>query len=165
VYMHQMGGMTTNPAPEMNDVGLVGEVTRDCLLTRTRRISRVITSIYDEAMRPHGVNSPQFSLLVLIAKLGGASRAEIGRANFQERSTLTRNLALLLTEGWVEERTPDGRGRSRPIVISPAGRDLMAAAMPAWRSAQVKARQLLGEQGAAALAGLADSLPSDELGA
>jgi DNA-binding MarR family transcriptional regulator len=165
MYMHHMPGMTTSTETETDDAGVVGEVTRHCLLTRTRRISRVITSIYDEALRPFGVHSPQFSLLVLIAKLGGASRAEIGRANFQERSTLTRNLALLLSEGWVEERTSEGRGRSRPIVISPAGRDLLATALPAWRSAQAKAKQLLGEQGAASLAGLADSLPPDELGA
>jgi DNA-binding MarR family transcriptional regulator len=160
--MHHMGGMTTNSEPETDDAGLVGEVTCHCLLTRTRRISRVLTSIYDEAMRPYGVNSPQFSLLVLVAKLGGASRAEIGRANFQERSTLTRNLALLLAEGWVEERASEGRGRSRPIVLTPVGRDLLASAMPAWRSAQAKARRLLGEQGATALVGLADSLPPDE---
>ena len=142
---------------------VVGEVTRSCLLTRTRRISRIITSLYDEALRPHGVNAPQFSLLVLIAKLGGASRAEIGRANYQERSTLTRNLALLLAEGWVTEMASEAGGRSRPIVLSPAGKQLLASAAPAWRSAQAKAKQLLGEDGAAAMLALADSIPPDEV--
>jgi DNA-binding MarR family transcriptional regulator len=164
VYVHQMGAMTTSlEPPETDDAGMVGEVTRYCLLTRTRRISRVITNLYDEALRPFGVNSPQFSLLVLIAKLDGASRAEIGRANFQERSTLTRNLALLLAEGWVEERASEKGGRSRPIVISEGGRQLLASAMPAWRSAQVKAKHLLGEDGASAIVGRADSIPRDEL--
>jgi DNA-binding MarR family transcriptional regulator len=142
---------------------LVGEVTRGCLLTRTRRISRVVTGIYDEAMRPHGVNAPQFSLLVLIAKLNGASRAEIGRANHQERSTLTRNLALLLSEGWIEEVMPKA-GRSRPILLTEAGRDLLQSAASAWRSAQVKAGQLLGSEGMAALVNLADRIPIDHLG-
>jgi DNA-binding MarR family transcriptional regulator len=142
---------------------LVGEVTKACLLTRTRRISRVITGIYDEAMRPHGVNAPQFSLLVLIAKLNGASRAEIGRANHQERSTLTRNLALLLGEGWIEEVVPKG-GRSRPILITEAGRALLASAGGAWRDAQVKAKQLLGSDGVAAIVSIADRIPPDHLG-
>jgi DNA-binding MarR family transcriptional regulator len=141
---------------------LVGEVTQGCLLTRTRRISRVITSIYDEALRPFGVNAPQFSLLVLIAKLNGASRAEIGRANHQERSTLTRNLALLLSEGWIEEIVPKG-GRSRPILITGAGRELMASAGGAWRSAQSRAKQLLGEDGVTAIITVADSIPVDHL--
>ena len=139
---------------------LVGEVRNACLLTRTRRISRVMTSIYDEAMRPHGLSSPQFSLLVLIARLDGASRAEIGRANHQDRSTLTRNLALLLNEGWIEEIVPKS-GRSRPIVVTEKGKEVLTSAAGAWRLAQVKAKQLLGERGAAEIVGLADSIPTD----
>ncbi|GHO72694.1 hypothetical protein KSD_04650 [Ktedonobacter sp. SOSP1-85] len=148
---------------ETADAGVVGEITRNCLLTRTRRISRIITNMYDQALRPYGVNAPQFSLLVLIAKLGGASRAEIGRANYQERSTLTRNLALLLAEGWVEEMVSDQGGRSRPLVLSQAGKDLLVSAAPAWRAAQVRAKQLLGEEGVTAIVGVADSIPLDEL--
>lgn len=148
---------------ETADAGVVGEIIRTCLLTRTRRIARIITNLYDQELRPYGVNAPQFSLLVLIAKLGGASRAEIGRANYQERSTLTRNLALLLAEGWVEEMVSEGSGRSRPLVLSEAGRTLLVSAAPAWRAAQVKAKQLLGKEGAGALVGLADSISLDEL--
>lgn len=148
---------------ETADTSVVGEITRQCLLTRTRRISRIITNLYDQALRPYGINAPQFSLLVLIAKLGGASRAEIGRANYQERSTLTRNLALLLTEGWVEERVSEGGGRSRPLVLTQAGRDLLVSAAPAWRAAQAQAKQVLGEEGVAAIVGVADSIPLADL--
>ncbi len=140
---------------------VVTEVIHECLLTRTRRISRVITNMYDHVMRPHGINSPQFSLLVTIAKLDGASRAEIGRANYQERSTLTRNLALMLEEGWVQELPP--QGRSRPIVLSEAGRKLLVTAAPSWRAAQKEARALLGEEGVEALVQVADSLPLEDL--
>ena len=136
---------------------VVNEVARECLLTRTRRISRVITSLYDQAMRPFGVNSTQVSLLATIARLNGASRAEIGRANHQERSTLTRNLALLLEEGWVEELRPEGR--RRPIVLTEAGRKLLVETVPAWRAAQDEARGLLGSQGVAALIDMSDGLP------
>lgn len=149
---------------ESSIAGLVGEIAQGCLLTRTRRISRVVTAIYDEALRPFGVNAPQFSLLILIAKLNGASRAEIGRANHQERSTLTRNLALLLAEGWIEEVVPKG-GRGRPILITDEGREVLMSAGGAWRSAQAKARQLLGDEGASAIIGVADRLPVEHPGA
>ena len=141
---------------------LVGEVGKACLLTRTRRISRVITAIYDGAMRPHGISSPQFSLLVVIARLNGASRAEIGRANRQDRSTLTRNLALLIDQGLIEEVIPEA-GRSRPILITDAGRDLLASAGASWRSAQAKAKRLLGEEGVTAIASLADRIPAEHV--
>jgi DNA-binding MarR family transcriptional regulator len=139
----------------------VDDVVRECLLTRTRRISRVITNIYDHEMRSLGVGSAQVSLLATIARLDGASRADIGRANYQDRSTLTRNLALLLKEGWIEELAAEGR--SRPIILSKAGRELLAAAAPRWRAAQTEARKVLGKDGADALIGVADSLPLDDL--
>ena len=152
-----------NGAAGTTGAGVVGEIARYCLMTRTRRISRIITNLYDQALRPYGINAPQFSLLVIVARLGAASRAEIGRANYQERSTLTRNLALLLGEGWVEEVASEGGGRSRPIIISQAGRELLASAATAWRSAQEKAQQLLGEQGMSTIVSVADNLSLDEL--
>jgi DNA-binding MarR family transcriptional regulator len=142
------------------DASLMEDVVSQCLLTRTRTISRVITSIYDSELRPHGLTSSQFSLLVRIARMKGASRADLARASHQERSTSTRNLQVVLNEGWAEEVTPDS-GRSRPILISPAGRALLHAAGPAWRAAQAKARRLLGEEGAASLVSVADSLPPE----
>jgi len=141
---------------------LVTEVTKHCLMTRTRRISRVVTSLFDQALRPHGLSSSQFSLLVLIVRMNGASRAEIGRANHQERSTSTRNLQLVLVQGWAEEIMPE-KGRSRPIMISKAGRELLAQAMPAWRAAQVKSKQLLGTDGASVIVQLSAGLPVEEL--
>jgi DNA-binding MarR family transcriptional regulator len=142
----------------MND-DITEEVTRDCVVTRTRQISRVLTGLYDDALRPFGISSPQFSLLVVISRLGPASRAEIGRQNHQDRSTLTRNLQLMVAEGWVEEVTHEVRGRSRPIVLTKAGRDLLHAAAPAWRGAQTQARAILGEPGVAAVMEIAKDLP------
>ncbi|WP_394835929.1 MarR family winged helix-turn-helix transcriptional regulator [Pendulispora rubella] len=137
----------------------IKEITRNCLLTRTRRIARVLTGMYDHEMRPFGINSPQFTLLVLISRLGPVSRAEIGRRNHQERSTLTRNLQLMLSEGWVEEIQQEAGGRSRPIVLTSAGRELLHRATPAWRAAQAQAKRLLGEAGVNAVMDIANELP------
>jgi DNA-binding MarR family transcriptional regulator len=162
LYIHYLEWMRTSTQNATAN-RIVDEITRNCLLTRTRRISRIITNTYDQELRLHGVNSPQFSLLVLIARLGGATRAEIGRANYQERSTLTRNLQLVLSEGWVQEVPHEASGRGRTIVISQAGKDLLLLAAPAWRSAQAKAKALLGEEGAAAITSVADCIPPDHL--
>lgn len=141
----------------MNDL-LIDEITRNCLLTRTRQISRVITAIYDKHLRPFGIKSPQFSLLVVICRLGSPNRAEIGRANSQERSTLTRNLELLISEGWVKEVQHEEGGRGRPIVLTKAGRELLHKAAPAWRAAQKQAKGLLGEDGVSVVIGIAHGL-------
>ncbi|MRV76239.1 MarR family transcriptional regulator [Duganella sp. FT92W] len=144
--------------PPPTEAALAAEVMQGCILTRARRLSRVITGIYDQALRPYDVNGAQFSLLVLIAGMDGASRAEIGRFNHQERSTSTRNLQLLLTNGWAVEAGAAG-GRRRPIVLSEQGKALLRAATPAWREAQAAAQRLLGQQGRDALFNMAHNLP------
>ena len=159
VYIHYMCGMEkSSPEEEFNQT-MVGEITSSCLLTRTRRISRVVTNIFETELRPYGINAPQFSMLVLITRMGNASRAEIARENHQERSTSTRNLQLILSEGWAEEISDETSGRRKPIRISQAGKTILTAAMPAWRTAQAKTKQLLGETGASAIGAMADSLP------
>ena len=157
--MHHIRDMDTK---SQADDAILAEITQGCLLTRTRRLSRLVTNTYDQALRPFGVNAPQFSLLVLISKFGPASRAEIGRVNYQDRSTLTRNLALLLAEGWVREIPTEG-GRRRPIEISPKGRQLLASAAPAWRDAQTEVRRLIGDDAASNILRVVDAIPLDRL--
>jgi hypothetical protein len=60
------------------DKDVSAEINRSCLLTRIHRISRVVTNIFDQELRPLDINSHQFSLLVVILRIGRASRAEIG---------------------------------------------------------------------------------------
>jgi len=134
------------------------DVTQNCLLTRARQISRVLTGIYDQELQPYGVNSPQFTLLVLIAELGPLSRSELGRNNHQDRSTLSRNLQHLIELGWVDEDQTAG-GRRRPLSLTPAGIDLLNAAAPGWAAAQAKALKLLGDESSAAIMNAAGKLP------
>jgi DNA-binding MarR family transcriptional regulator len=138
---------------------LIDEITENCLLTRTRQISRVVTALYDQELRPHGLNSKQFSLLVMILQRGPLSRAELGRENHQDRSTLTRNLQPLILQGWVAEITTAEGGRTRPLSITAQGRRLLRTAAPAWRTAQDKGRALLGTAGMHAIKSIAAGLP------
>jgi DNA-binding MarR family transcriptional regulator len=80
---------------------VIADMGSTCVLMRTRLISRVITGIYDEKLRPFGISSAQFALLVVIYQVEPTTRAEIGRLQHQDRSTLTRNLKVILSEGWV----------------------------------------------------------------
>jgi DNA-binding MarR family transcriptional regulator len=137
---------------------ITAEITEHCLLTRTRQISRVVTSIYDQELRPFGINSPQFSLLVLISRLKSASRAEIGRANHQDRSTLTRNLQVILSEGWAEEVPGGTTGRIRPVRLTASGKDLLCRAATSWRMAQAQCAGVLGTLGVTAITEVASKL-------
>ncbi|ACC74263.1 MarR family transcriptional regulator [Paraburkholderia phymatum] len=141
------------------DETLSGHIARNCLMTRARQISRVLTSVYDDALRPFGIVAPQFSLLVLIAEFGHISRTDLGRRNHHERSTLTRNLQPLIVRGWVAEGVPASDGRSRPLSLTREGKALLKSASSAWSAAQSHATRLLGEAGARELMNIARDLP------
>jgi DNA-binding MarR family transcriptional regulator len=128
------------------------------MLMRARLISRVITAIYDEELRSFGIVSPQFALLVIISEIEPATRAEIGRYHHQDRSTLSRNLKPILSQGWAEEVQDEGGGRGRPIVLTEAGRELIRNGASAWRVAQARAKALLGKGGAIAITDIANSI-------
>jgi len=151
--------MKTPDAKAKSDDCAGSEILRSCLLTRTRQISRVLTAIYDQALRPFGINAPQFTLLVMVHELGPISRAALGRRNHHDRSTLTRNLQPLLAQGWIAEGTPEADGRTRLLSVSRPGKALIHSAAPAWSSAQATARALMGDAGADAIMGIARGLP------
>jgi DNA-binding MarR family transcriptional regulator len=157
LYMqHNVGVRQSKRQLEGEDV--IAEINSGCVLMRARLISRVLTAIYDEALRPFGVGSPQFVLLAIIFGIQPATRAEIGRHHHQDRSTLTRNLKILLSERWVEEVEDDGSGRGRPIVLTKAGRDLLVRGAPTWRAAQAQAKTILGEHGMTAITDIANGI-------
>lgn len=119
----------------------------DNVLMRTRRLSRVVTAIYDDELRPFGISAIQFSLLEVIDRLAPATRAAIARNQNLDKSTLTRDLRSILSEGWVEEVREQADGRSRPIALTQAGRQLLLDAGAAWRAAQNDVKALLHQHG------------------
>ena len=140
------------------DRDTIAEMARTCVLMRTRLVSRVVTGIYDDELRPFGLNAPQFVLLVVIEKLGPSTRAAIGRYHRQDRSTLTRNLQVMLHEGWIEEVSDGSGGRGRPITLTTLGRKLLQSVEPAWRAGQAQAKITLGQSGVLAIRDIADEI-------
>jgi DNA-binding MarR family transcriptional regulator len=119
----------------------------DNILVRARLLSRAITGLYDERLRPYGISSAQFALLAVINQTQPATRAHIARHQHLDKSTLTRGLKAILSEGWVEEVRDHANGRSKPIALTAAGEELLINAQPAWRAAQAEAEALLAKQG------------------
>jgi DNA-binding MarR family transcriptional regulator len=127
----------------------------DGVLAGARLLSRSITAIYDDKLRPFGVTAAQFILLSLISRKP-VTRADIARLQHLERSTLTRNLKSILSEGWVEEVRENANGRTRPIALTAAGRELLRETESAWLAAEVEATALLGPDGMMTIIGVAD---------
>lgn len=135
---------------------VVDEISSSCLLSASRRLSRVVTGLYEEELRPHGIKASQFNLLVVVAKAGPVRRADVGRHADIDPSTLSRNLAVMIANGWIEEVVAGDDGRGNPLHVTAEGRRLIESLEPGWRRAQKRARQLLGGDRGAALTSLFD---------
>lgn len=143
----------------MSRHGVIDEIAQGCLMGRARMLARVLTGIYDDAMRPFGIKASQLNLLVVVAQLGPIRRIDIGRTIHLDSSTLTRNLQVMLANDWIEETASAEDGRGRPLRVTAQGRALLQKLSGAWKDAQRKARKLLGTDGEAMLLDLSSGLP------
>jgi DNA-binding MarR family transcriptional regulator len=115
---------------------------------------RVISQVYDAALRPSGLRATQFTLLAVLSSQGELPLTKLAEILVLDRTTLTRNLKPLLAQGLLEiGREKDER--IRLISITDAGRSLVAEAVPLWCEAQARVTGGLGE---ARLSGLIGDL-------
>jgi DNA-binding MarR family transcriptional regulator len=128
----------------------VDRVARECIAVRVRLINRVITSLYDEALRPYGLRVSQANILVAVGQLREAKPSAICRILRIEKSTLSRDLDLMRKNGWLTSQPPDG-GRNQIVRLTRHGLELVRRAKPAWEKAQSEAERMIGAAGVRAL--------------
>ncbi len=141
-----------------HDNGIIDRIACECLLSRARILNRVLTGIYDDELRGFGLKATQLNLLVAVARMGLVRRIDIGKRLHLDPSTLTRNLKIMLTNGWIEEIIDGEDGRGSPLQVTAKGRDLLHQIVPSWRKAQDRTQRLIGDNGAALLRKLAGNM-------
>src|SRR5437016_8837999 len=81
-----------------------------CVCNTLRMVTRAVTQLYDDVLRPSGIRVTQFSILATIARLGEASLTQLEDELAIDQTTLTRSLGLLERDGVIERAShPDGR--------------------------------------------------------
>lgn len=109
-----------------------------CLCLAAQRAARALARRFDEALRPVGLTSGQFSLLMSLNRPAPASMRSVASVLAMDRTTLTANLKPLQRRGLLEVTVdPDDR-RGRRLALTEAGRDVLALAAPIWRTAHAE---------------------------
>ena len=114
-----------------------------CVCNTLRMVSRAVTQLYDDVMRPSGLRVTQFSILGAIARLGAANLRQLEYMLAIDQTTLTRSLNLLERDR-VIERVPHPDGRIKAMTLTSKGRKALEAARPLWARAQDKVLSELG---------------------
>jgi len=106
-------------------------------------VSRAVTQLYDDVLRPSGLRVTQYSILATIARLGEANLRQLEDTLAIDQTTLTRSLNLL-ERGGITERVPHPDGRIKAMRLTSRGRRALEVARPLWAQAQGKVLRELG---------------------
>jgi len=128
---------------------------RGCTNFKLRQLLRGVSRLYDAELGRAGLKGTQYSLLAHLVSLGPIAPGDLARRLGMDASTLTRNVQLLIDQGWVSQH-PGRDTRSRSLAITDAGRAKQAEAKAHWKRAQLNLNARLGEQTVIALHALID---------
>src|SRR5579863_1879350 len=115
-----------------------------CACQNLRRVTRIVTRIYDQELRKAGVEVTQFGLLTALAATGQTNQKQLSEGFAMDSTTLTRTLAVLRKRGWVQVKPGKDR-RERLFSLTPAGMRQMVEAQPHWERAERRLRKGLGD--------------------
>jgi DNA-binding MarR family transcriptional regulator len=127
------------------DRARAAEVAASCACFNIRKATRAVTQFYDDVLRPSDLRTTQFTLLVLLQGHGPTSINTLADAAGTDRTTLTRNLAILEQRRLVRIR-PGEDARVRMVELTVAGDEAAAEALPLWEKAQDQVATKLGRQ-------------------
>ena len=114
-----------------------------CVCGYVRKLSRIVTAVYDGALADAGLKTSQFSVLIAVANRGKARPAELTEHLQMDESTVSRNVERMCARGWLRlERESDRR--SHLIEVTDKGQALIRKCLPAWREAQAEVSKRLG---------------------
>jgi DNA-binding MarR family transcriptional regulator len=114
-----------------------------CLGGCVRKLSRMVSAIYDGALTSAGLKTSQFSVLVSVTNRKQARPAELTKHLQLDESTLSRNVERMCARGWLR-LVQDGDRRSHLIEVTDKGLALIRKCLPAWQKAQAEVSQRLG---------------------
>jgi len=114
-----------------------------CVCNTLRMVTRAVTQLYDDVLRPSGLRVTQFSILASITRMGEANLKQLEDTLAIDQTTLTRSLNLLERDGVIERAShPDGRIKA--MRLTSKGRRALEVARPLWAQAQDKILRELG---------------------
>ena len=119
-----------------------------CLCLHLQRASRALARRFDDAFRPLGLTSGQYSMMMALNRPAPPRIGQVASVLAMDRTTLTAALKPLQRRGLVSVMVdPDDR-RSRRLRLTAAGRALLARAVPVWRATHAEIDRLLPPAGA-----------------
>ena len=132
--------------------GLAGQMARGCVATRVGRLHRLVGRRFDDHLRPLGLSVPQMEILSALTLIAEPVKPSVlADVLSMERSTVSRNLAVMEGRGWIAPSETSATGRSMTVVITEEGSTTLASADVAWSEAQEDLVEAMGSEAASTI--------------
>ena len=119
-----------------------------CLCLHLQRAARALARRFDDALRPLGLTSGQYSMMMALNRPEPPSIGSVASLLSMDRTTLTAALKPLQRRDLVTVMVDDEDRRGRRLRLTPAGRALLARALPVWGRTHAEIERLLPPDGA-----------------
>jgi DNA-binding MarR family transcriptional regulator len=139
-----MAKRTSTAAQRLGDTLLDGYAKRgnECAYANLKLLTRVVTTLYDEALRPVDLCAGQLALMWAILATEPVEIGRLGVTTLTDQTTLSRTVAKLKRARLVSVRAGQDR-RVKFVSLTPTGRQRFRDAMPLWENAQRSAGAML----------------------
>ena len=118
-----------------------------CLCLHVQRAARTLARRFDDAFRPLGLTSGQFSLLMSLNRPEPPSIGDVAELLAMDRTTLTAALKPLARRKLVTIAVDKTDRRSRLLSLTRSGRALLASAVPVWKKTHAELDAVLPRGG------------------
>jgi DNA-binding MarR family transcriptional regulator len=118
-----------------------------CLCLHLQRAARALARRFDDALRPLGLTSGQYSMMMALNRPQPPNIGAVASVLAMDRTTLTAALKPLQRRRLVSVMVDPDDKRSRRLKLTPAGRALLARAVPLWRRTHAEIDRLLPPAG------------------
>jgi DNA-binding MarR family transcriptional regulator len=115
-----------------------------CLCATMRRSSRLLTRYYEKELRESGLTPAQFEIMAVLSGRRKVSQSELAEVLVVDQTTLSRNMGVLITRGWIIGTGSSGDKRRVVYSLSGPGGKIFRAAVPRWERAQKNMQRILG---------------------
>jgi DNA-binding MarR family transcriptional regulator len=103
-----------------------------------RQAWRALEGAMELALRPHGLNPPQYAVLTVLAREPGASGADLARAVHTTAQAMNGVLATLEREALIERHPHPTHGRILQATLTSEGERRLQAANPSIRALELE---------------------------
>lgn len=130
---------------DANDLKKIFELPALCPAFNIRAASRLITQLFDETLKPSGLQITQFAVLVGVASLSSPTINQLANGLVMDRTTLTRNLKPIQALGLISIKKGEDK-RTTNVVLTTKGKNVLNKTLPYWEEARAKVSEELGQK-------------------